>query len=535
MSNLKTQPSETNGMPSGIPFIIGNEAAERFSYYGMKAILAVFMTEYLKMTESASNEWFHTFGSAVYLMPILGALLSDIFLGKYRTILYLSIIYCLGHLVLALNESKDGLFWGLTLIAVGSGGIKPCVSAHVGDQFNVHNKHLINRVFSFFYFAINFGAVISTLAIPYLLEAFGPQLAFGLPGILMFLATFVFWLGRNDFVHIPAFGTNYIKVIFSKEGLTAIGRLLVLYAFLAIFWALYEQTGSTWIFQSKSPFLDKEVSLFFWNFTLLPSQIQAINPLLVMILIPTFSFIIYPLLEKIIPLRPLIKISIGMFVTVVCYLVVAHIEARISQGIHTSVLWQFLAYVILTMAEVMVYATALEFSYTQAPLQMKSTIMGVFMFSISMGNFLITQITHYNSIPSPVAEIHAGANTTITLHDSYIPVKTEKIEFDEGSGVFILEKNSKNNTTDTIPLTGTFLVGDMVAKTNTFNIEDNNWKVISTIKKSETKSGYKVVFHRFKHETYFYMYALLMFIAAVLFIGVAIKYKGKTYIQGDTN
>jgi POT family proton-dependent oligopeptide transporter len=533
MSNQKIQASTTNGMPSGIPFIVGNEAAERFSYYGMKAILTVFMTKYLLMTESTSNEWFHTFGSAVYLMPIFGALLSDIFLSKYRTILYLSLIYCLGHLVLALNESENGLFWGLALIAIGSGGIKPCVSAHVGDQFNVSNKHLINKVFLYFYFAINFGSLISSLAIPYILEAYGPAIAFGLPGLLMFIATFVFWLGRNKFVHIPAFGTAYLKVVFSKEGLAAIGRLLVLYAFLAIFWALYEQTGSTWVFQSESPFLDKEVSLLFWNFTLLPSQIQAINPLLVMILIPTFSFIIYPLLEKIIPLKPLIKISIGLFVTVGCYLVVAYIESRISQGIHTSVLWQFLAYVILTMAEVMVYATALEFSYTQAPLQMKSTIMGVFMFSISMGNFIITQITHYNSIPVSIVTTHTGSTTTFTVDKIYTPIHHEKIEFEEGSGIYTVRENIKTKKMDTIPLSGTFLVGNLNTETRSFTVEDNNWKILKSIKKSDVTSGYKVVFHRFKHEAYFYVYAILMFVTAVLFIGVAIKYKGKTYIQGD--
>jgi len=533
MSNQRIQASTTNGMPSGIPFIIGNEAAERFSYYGMKAILAVFMTKYLLMTESTANAWFHTFGSAVYLMPILGALLSDIFLGKYRTILYLSVIYCLGHLVLALNESEDGLFWGLTLIAIGSGGIKPCVSAHVGDQFNANNKHLINKVFLYFYFAINFGAVISTLAIPYILEAFGPQLAFGLPGILMFIATFVFWLGRKEFVHIPAFGTGYLKVLLSKEGLAAIGRLLVLYAFLAVFWALYEQTGSTWIFQSDSPFLIKDVTLFSWTFTLLPSQIQAINPLLVMILIPTFSFIIYPLLEKLIPLKPLIKICIGMFVTVLCYIVVAYIESRISQGIQTSVLWQFLAYVILTMAEVMVYATALEFSYTQAPLQMKSTVMGAFMFSISMGNFLITQITHYNSIPVSIVTTQSDSTTTFTVDANYTPVYHEKIEFEDGSGIYVTRQNTKTNKLDTIPLSGTFLVSKLQADKQSFTIEDNNWKTVKTIKKSDITSGYQVVFHRYKHQAYFYMYAVLMFIAAVLFIGVAVNYKGKTYIQGD--
>ena len=222
-----------------------------------------------------------------------------------------------------------------------------------------------------------------------------------------------------------------------------------------------------------------------------------------------------------------------MFVTVLSYLVVAHIETFISQGIHISVLWQFLAYIILTMAEVMVYATAMEFSYTQAPNQMKSTIMGLFMFSISMGNFIITQITHFNSLPSPVASIEVGPITSIKLSDSYIPVSREKIEFEDGSGAFILQTNSKTKATDTIPLSGTFLVDKINGTDGSFTIMNNNWQKLSTIRKSSQSADYRAVFHRFKHESYFYMYALLMFITAILFIGVAIKYKGKTYIQGE--
>ncbi len=533
MSNQTIQTPTTNGMPSGIPFIVGNEAAERFSFYGMRAILAVFMTSYLHMTESTATEWAHTFNSAVYFTPILGAFLADIFIGKYRTILYLSVLYCFGHLVLALNESKEGLFWGLTLISIGAGGIKPCVSAHVGDQFGTKNKHLIERVFSIFYFAVNFGSLFSTLLIPYLLEHYGPAYAFGLPGILMFVATLIFWSGRNKFVHVPPFGKAYFKTVFGKEGLSAIGRLVFIYAFIAIFWALYDQHASTWVYQSKSAFLNKDINLFgLIEFTLLPSQIQAANPILVLILIPAFAFFIYPALSRVITLKPLIKILIGMFMCVLAFLVAAYIEKRISSGIETSVWWQFLAYLILTMAEVMVSITALEFSYTQAPNQMKSTVMGIFMFSISLGNILVAVISNYNNLHAEVKTVEVGSKTYVAVKD-YTPIKGEKIEFEDGTGLYILQQNSKTAIVDTIPLGGTYIVGDIDTVSNQFTLEDNGWHTIHTIKKSELPTGYKVVFHRFKHQSYFYMYAMLMFVTAILFIGVALKYKGKTYIQGE--
>ena len=116
-------------------------------------ILVVFMTQYLMgrdgslavMGKADAMEYYHWFLSAVYFFPVLGALCSDVWLGKYRTILYVSLIYCLGHLALSLDETRLGLAVGLTLIAVGSGGIKPCVSANVGDQFGQSNRHFWKR------------------------------------------------------------------------------------------------------------------------------------------------------------------------------------------------------------------------------------------------------------------------------------------------------------------------------------------------------------------------------------------------------
>ena len=167
VSKYLTAPLARSDMPGGIPYIIGNEAAERFSFYGMRAILVVFMTQYLvdssgtlqAMSEEEAKGWYHLFVSAVYFTPLLGALLSDGLLGKYRTIILLSLFYCAGHAALALDDTRWGLVVGLGLIALGAGGIKPCVSSHLGDQFGRTNQGLLSRAFAWFYFAINLGGV----------------------------------------------------------------------------------------------------------------------------------------------------------------------------------------------------------------------------------------------------------------------------------------------------------------------------------------------------------------------------------------
>lgn len=392
-----TAPVATSGMPGGVPYIVMNEAAERFSFYGMRAILVIFMTKYLMdssggvdvMNEEEAKSIYHLFISGVYFTPILGALLADVFWGKYKTIITLSIVYCLGHLALALDETRLGLTIGLTLICIGSGGIKPCVSAHVGDQFGKTNAHLISKVFGWFYFAINLGAFASTMMTPWLLKHYGPHLAFGVPGLLMLAATWVFWLGRNRFVHIPAGGATFVKETFSKEGLGAVSKLMVIYLFVAMFWALFDQTGSAWVLQAQN--MDRVLL----GVEILPSQIQALNPILILLYIPLFSYLIYPAIDKVFPLNPLRKIGMGLFVTVFSFLIVAFAELQIMAGETPSIAWQVVAYMIMTAAEVMVSITCLEFSYTQAPKKMKSFIMSIFLLSVSLGNIFTSAVNHF--------------------------------------------------------------------------------------------------------------------------------------------
>ncbi len=403
-------PLASASIPRGIPYIIGNEAAERFSFYGMRTILVVFMTQYLVnstgdldvMSEDEAKGWYHLFVSAVYLTPVLGALVSDGVLGKYRTIILLSIVYTLGHFALALDDTRLGLAIGLGLIAIGAGGIKPCVSAHVGDQFGATNCHLLPRVFGWFYFSINLGAFVSSLLTPWLLNRYGAPVAFGVPGLLMLIATLTFWAGRYRFVHIRPGGMHFVRETFSRTGFNALAKLGILYAFVAMFWALFDQTGSAWVLQAQR--MERHIL----GVELLPSQIQAANPLLVMLLIPFFSYIVYPRLNRIVTLTPLRKIAIGMFVTVIAFAIASLAQTQIDQGGTPHIGWQLAAYVVLTAAEVMISITCLEFSYTQAPARMKSFIMAFFMMSIAAGNLFTSAVNFFIQNPDGSSKLEGA-------------------------------------------------------------------------------------------------------------------------------
>jgi POT family proton-dependent oligopeptide transporter len=407
----RAAPATSTEIPAGIPFIIGNELAERFSYYGMRAILVVFMTQYLMdaggspdpMTENEAKGYFHLFVSLTYFTPFLGALLADGLLGKYRTIILLSSVYCLGHFSLALDDTRTGLLVGQTLIALGAGGIKPCVSAHLGDQFGASNQHWLSKVFSWFYLSVNFGAFASMLLIPWLLKTCGASVAFLVPGLLMLLATVMFWSGRYRFVHIRPGGRHFLREALGEEGLRCLSRLGRIYLFIAMFWALFDQTGSSWVLQAQ------QMDRLILGIEILPSQIQAANPLLIVLLTPLFYRYLYPALGRILHLGYLNKIAIGLLIAVLSFVLVAVIQIRIDAGFRPGIGWQLPAYLLLTSAEVMVSITCLEFSYTQAPRTMKSLVMSLYMAAIALGNLFTSAVNFFiESLDSPSRLAGAG-------------------------------------------------------------------------------------------------------------------------------
>jgi proton-dependent oligopeptide transporter, POT family len=403
MAKYLTSPPNLTGMPPGVPYIIGNEAAERFNYYGMKSILTVFMAHYIlnnsgalaPMQPNEAYKYTHYFVSGVYYLPILGAIVADGWLGKYRTILWLSIVYCFGSLTLACIDTSWGigigqrtmLAIGLALICIGSGGIKPCVSANVGDQFGESNKHLLSKMFGWFYFSINAGSFISSIICPWMLAngALGPRWAFGIPGISMVVATIFFWAGRHKMVHVPPRGLGYLKEAFlTREGLTILARIAMVYFFILFFWALWGMSnGVEWTLQAE------KMNLHWLGMNLIAAQVQTANPILILICIPLTNYLIYPAIDRVFPLTPLRKIGIGLFLTAFSFVVIVWIQSLIDHGLKPSINWQLLGYVILTLGETMVSITGLEFSYTQAPNSMKSSVMALWLLFIGTGELFV--------------------------------------------------------------------------------------------------------------------------------------------------
>ena len=495
MTTATTELPPSGGrMPRQIPYIIGNEACGRFSFYGMRNILTPFLISslllYAPEAERAgiAKDVFHTFVIGVYFFPLLGGWLSDRFFGKYDTVLWLSLVYCVGHALLAIFEdNRVGFYSGLFLIALGSGGIKPLVSAFVGDQFDQGNKHLAKIVYDAFYWTINFGSFFASLLMPIFLREYGASIAFGIPGALMFIATVIFWAGRRKYVIVPPTPPNpdsllrvartallahapgrgrpglgvaiagavaalvalawlvrsdfVIAVLVALglliaaggigasmqlerargrhpdaavDGVRAVLRILIVFALVTPFWSLFDQKASTWIIQGSAMRVPHDA--WWWPSWLVksPAQMQALNPIMVMLLIPFNNLVLYPALRRFgIEVTALRRMGFGIAFSGFAWIIAGLIQLQIDGGDPVSIAWQALPYLLLTFGEVLVSATGLEFAYSQAPPSMKGAIMSFWLLSVSYGNLwvLMTNAAVRNeAVTERIAQSGVGEN-----------------------------------------------------------------------------------------------------------------------------
>ncbi len=516
---------DSNKMPKGIPFIVANEFAERFCYYGINTILAVYMTQTLHFGQARATVWGHMFKVSAYFFPMLGAIISDVFWGKYRTILTFSVAYMVGCAVLALGpRTPEALFIGLGLMAFGTGGIKPCVSTNVGDQFTNRNQHLIERAFSYFYLSINIGSSISIWFCPVLLAKYGPLPAFGMPAAMMAVATVVFYLGRNKFAVVPPAGRQWLKEVFSLDGLRLVGRLWAVYLFVAVFWALWDQSnGTTWTLQATSDLMDKSIG---FGITMLPSQVQVVNGLFIVIMVPIFTFGIYPFCERFFRVTMLRKIGAGLFLAAGSFMIISWIEGQIQAGHRVAVWWQMLAYVVLSAAEVLVSITALEFSYKQAPLRLKSFVMALYLWCIALGNLGTAVVNEAMVHGLPGSSVVAGAQTWVSLPAGTAMITGQKIDFSDNNGITVHTVGGEDE-----PLAGTYLVAEVQG--NRVRLMDNEHrKPVATSGEWNSSDG-RVSTYRLVGPQYFNFFVYLMAGTGLLFIFVAKMYREKTYVRED--
>ena len=340
----------------------------------------------------------------------------------------------------------------------------------------------------------------------------------------MALATLVFYLGRSRFSVVPPAGKQWLKDIVSPAGLKLIGSLLIVYLFVAVFWALWDQSnGQTWTLQATSDLMDKNMG---FGLTLLPAQVQVVNGLLILIMVPIFTFGIYPLCSRFVKVTPLRKISVGLFLVAASFLIVSWIEGRIQAGHRVSAWWQILAYVVLSASEVLVSITALEFSYKQAPLSMKSFIMALFLLSISVGNLMTAAVNNFMVRELPGATAVSGPQTWVALPAGTAMVAGQKIDFNDSTGLTVHGAGGKD-----APLAGTFLVAEVQG--GRVRLMDNEHRQAVATTGTWNSAGAGVSTYKLVGPQYFNFFAYLMAAFGVVFIGVAMLYREQDHVRAD--
>ncbi len=427
--------------PPQIRYIIGNEGCERFSFYGMRNILVQFLItstllqHILEGTERelAAKDLMHTFMIGVYFFPLLGGYLSDRFFGKYNTILWFSLIYCAGHACLAMFEdSRTGFFTGLGLIALGAGGIKPLVVSFCGDQFTIASL-MMPLFLKHFGPSVAFGIPGALMLIATLVFWLGRKhyiivppatvadpdgfsrvirtallahkpgqgraglwmamagvgvaaAAFALIPTLGFVIAFcialvVLLVGVGGGAYMQLDRARGVHPDMAVDGVRSVLRVLVIFALTTPFFSLFDQKASTWVIQGNAMTKPE------W---FVSSQMQALNPALVMILIPFNNMVLYPALRRF-GWEPtaLRRMTAGIAFSGLAWIVIGGIQVAMDNGDPMSIVWQVLPYALLTFGEVLVSATGLEFAYSQAPLAMKGVVMSFWNLTTTIGNLWV--------------------------------------------------------------------------------------------------------------------------------------------------
>ena len=444
-SDIEDPLAEEQRFPRSIAFIVGNEFAERFTFYGIKAVLFLFMTDYKRWNSDEATALLHSFNMMAYFMPLFGSVLADSYWGKFKTILYLSLLYCGGSIMIAVSAipgMNDKLtMLGLLLLAIGTGGIKPNVSSFGADQL-INAPKYVPLFFSMFYFSINAGSVISMFFTPILrgdLHCFGRQdcfpAAFGVPALFMLLATFIFFAGKREYLMVPPSNSNLLTQLFEIISSAFVGYVgdvrekgfknadfwlhpisegfprkrvfefkALMHVFqvmlpLPLFWALYDQQGSRWTAQAQL------MNPHFIGLTIKPDQMPTSNAVLILAFIPLFNRFLYPL-SMLLPSflqfhnKPLRKMGLGMLLCGCSFIYSAFLQMAVdahpydvndaNSGI--SISWQFGQYVIVTASEILFSITGLEFAYSESPVSLKSMAQAGWLLTVAVGNLIVVII-----------------------------------------------------------------------------------------------------------------------------------------------
>ncbi len=469
------------GHPKGLFVCFATEMWERFSYYGMRALLIFYLTQHWEFTDSASYLIYAAYTSLVYITPVFGGILADQILGSKKAVTYGAILLVLGHTGMAIESNVQIFYISLALIVAGVGFLKPNISTMVGSLYEDGDPRR-DSGFTIFYMGINIGAFSASLLCGWLGQTYGWSYGFGAAGIGMLLGLIIFLWGQkylqglaeppsNKYLQI-SFGLSYEKwayisgiamvlvswflvqnqqvvqnllsgfgAIFiaawllyalfkcppqERDRLIAVGVLIL---FSLIFWALFEQAGS-----SLNILTDRGVDRTVFGYEVPASMFQSLNAGFIFTIAPLFALLWISLAKRGIEPSTPIKFAMGLIFVGLGFLVLVF-GMQSSSGIQTGLIWIVLIYLLHTIGELCLSPVGLSSVTKLSPQRIVGFMMGMWFFASAAGNFVAGKIAQATS--SGDAGL-AGETFSISQKIAFIDVYTSVGLMAVGCGVFLM-------------------------------------------------------------------------------------------------
>jgi POT family proton-dependent oligopeptide transporter len=434
-TNRAATSGELFGHPRALSYLFATEMWERFSYYGMRALLVLYMAKYLLLpaqagsvlglasfkdtlelvfgpldTQPLASQIYGVYTGLVYLTPIFGGLLADRVLGQHRTIILGAALMAAGHFMMAFEH----LFLvALTVLILGNGCFKPNISTQVGALYAPGDRRR-DRAFSIFYVGINLGAFFSPLVCGTLGEEFGWHYGFAAAGVGMTTGLIIYLFATPSLPKDTIATRAAPQLPLARADWQAIGAIILLMLPMGLFWATYEQQGNTIVLWT-SDYTDRHL---FGDLSVPVTWFQAFNPFMIFAFTP--FIVAFWTRQGAHEPSTVIKMAIGLFLNAVSWLIMLAAVHAAGDG-KASWLWLFAFFVTITVGELYLSPTSLSLVTKMAPARLLSTMMGLWLAAIFVGNFLAGFIGSFWSSMAKgdffflLAAISAGAGLAITL------------------------------------------------------------------------------------------------------------------------
>jgi len=391
--------------PKGLYLLFTVEMWERFNYYGMRAILALYMTSsVIGFAKSTSSQIYGWFTALVYLTPLIGGYLADKYIGKRHSIIIGALVMIVGQFTLAsydLIPAKMALLLGLTFIIIGNGFFKPNISSIVGELYE-QNDNRRDSAFTIFYMGINLGAFIAPFVCGYLGQAIAWKYGFMAAGVGMMIGLLTYLLLQQRFLgdigSKPVPSNDLTKdqeleknKVLTKEEKDKIKAIFAFTFFAVFFFAFFEQAGTSLTFFADEATRLPVINFFgITTFQIRSSFFQAINPVFILLLAPLFSML-WRRLGKNEPSIP-VKFGWGLFLQGIAFAIIAVGASVYLKTGPVSMLWLVMMYFFTTTGELCLSPIGLSMVTKLAPMKYMSMLMGVWLMSSFFGNLLAGQI-----------------------------------------------------------------------------------------------------------------------------------------------